>query len=142
MAKALAGPTGPVGDGPDDVEGLLGSGEGTYRHAVTRTVADIRAGLLQKAVLSRPLPLPAHTAHDLPATYLAGRRANTPARSFLLDLGGWRTAGFSPETVVEVEGGYPPRLHPAARRYPRPRLPPRGDRAAPRRPARRPQGDP
>jgi salicylate synthetase len=40
---------------------------------------------------------------DLPATYLAGRRANTPARSFLLDLGGWQAAGFSPETVVEAE---------------------------------------
>ncbi|WP_244187812.1 salicylate synthase [Streptomyces regalis] len=105
MAKALAIPTGAVGDGLTDVEELLGSGAGPYQHAVARTVADIRAGLLQKAVLSRPLPLPAHTALDLTATYLAGRRANTPARSFLLDLGGWRAAGFSPETVLEVEGG-------------------------------------
>ena len=104
MAKALAGPTGTVGEGHDDVEELLRSGAGPYQNAVTRTVADIRAGLLQKAVLSRPLPLPAHTAPDLTASYLAGRGANTPARSFLLDLGGWRAAGFSPETVVEVDG--------------------------------------
>ncbi|MGC9539617.1 salicylate synthase [Streptomyces sp. UG1] len=87
-----------------DAERLLGSGTGAYQNAVARTVADIRAGRLQKAVLSRPLPLPEHLGPDLAATYLAGRRANTPARSFLLDLGGWRAAGFSPETVVEVDG--------------------------------------
>ncbi|NED80675.1 salicylate synthase, partial [Streptomyces sp. SID11233] len=31
-----------------------------------------------------------------------GRRRNTPARSYVLDLGGYRAAGFSPETVLEV----------------------------------------
>ncbi|MET9835041.1 salicylate synthase [Streptomyces sp. NPDC006385] len=106
VAKALASPTGAQGEVLADVEELLASGAGPYQHAVLRTVDDIRAGLLQKAVLSRPLPMPAHTpAPDLTATYLAGRRANTPARSFLLDLGGWRAAGFSPETVVEVDAG-------------------------------------
>lgn len=105
IAKALAGPTGQLGRPLPDAEELLRAGEGPYQDAVARTVADIRAGLLDKAVLSRPLRLPAHTAPDLTATYLAGRRANTPARSFLLDLGGWRAAGFSPETVVEVEAG-------------------------------------
>lgn len=105
VAKALAGPTGPLGRPLPDAEELLRAAEGPYQEAVARTVADIRAGRLDKAVLSRPLPLPAPTALDLTATYLAGRRANTPARSFLLDLGGWRAAGFSPETVVEVEAG-------------------------------------
>lgn len=105
VAKALACPAEQVGDGPADAEELLRSGSGPYQRAVARTVADIRAGRLQKAVLSRPLPLPAHLAPDLAATFLAGRQANTPARSFLLDLGGWRAAGFSPETVVEVEAG-------------------------------------
>jgi salicylate synthase len=106
IAKALAGPTGQTGEAAlADAEELLQAGPGPYQHAVARTTADIRAGILQKAVLSRPLRLPAHTAPDLTATYLAGRRANTPARSFLLDLGGWRAAGFSPETVVEVEAG-------------------------------------
>jgi salicylate synthetase len=105
IAKALAGPTEETGAALADVEELLRAGSGPYQDAVARTVADIRAGLLHKAVLSRPLPLPAHRTPDLSATYLAGRRANTPARSFLLDLGGWRVAGFSPETVVEVEAG-------------------------------------
>ncbi|OUD03621.1 salicylate synthase [Streptomyces swartbergensis] len=106
IVKALAGPTGQTGEAAlADAEELLRTGPGPYQHAVARTVADIGTGLLQKAVLSRPLPLPPHTAPDLTATYLAGRRANTPARSFLLDLGGWRAAGFSPETVVEVEAG-------------------------------------
>ncbi|QNP74805.1 salicylate synthase [Streptomyces roseirectus] len=101
LAKALAGSTSSAGTGLTDAENLVRSAPGPYRHAVARTVADIQAGLVQKTVLSRPLPLP--SAPDLGATYLTGRRANTPARSFLLDLGGWRAAGFSPETVVEVE---------------------------------------
>ncbi|QOV33338.1 salicylate synthase [Streptomyces ferrugineus] len=104
IAKALSRPAEEAGESPADAEGLVGFGTGSYQNAVARTVADIRAGHLQKAVLSRPLPLPEHLSPDLAATYLAGRRANTPARSFLLDLGGWRAAGFSPETVVEVDG--------------------------------------
>jgi yersiniabactin salicyl-AMP ligase len=39
---------------------------------------------------------------DIVASYIAGRRANTPARSFLLSLDNLKAAGFSPETVVEV----------------------------------------
>ncbi|GHG98873.1 salicylate synthase [Streptomyces lanatus] len=103
ITKALSSPTEQVGEGPADADRLLRSGSDRYQGAVARTVADIRAGHLQKAVLSRSLPLPEHLSPDLAATYLAGRRANTPARSFLLDLGGWRAAGFSPETVVEVD---------------------------------------
>jgi salicylate synthetase len=75
-----------------------------YRAAVAAAVADIRADLLDKVVLSRPVALTGAPV-DLPATYLAGRRANTPARSFLLDLGGWQAAGFSPETVIEADRG-------------------------------------
>jgi salicylate synthetase len=71
-----------------------------YEVAVTHAVAEIRRNRLQKVILSRPVAVP--FAVDLCATYLHGRRHNTPARSFLLDLGGWRAAGFSPETVVEV----------------------------------------
>jgi salicylate synthase len=52
-------------------------------------------------ILSRAIEVP--FAIDFPATYQVGRQANTPARSFLLDLpGGLRAAGFSPETVAEV----------------------------------------
>ncbi|MFC8086295.1 salicylate synthase [Streptomyces sp. NPDC057340] len=87
---------------PDRTEGIIAVGSAAYGQAVARTVEDIRAGLLEKAVVSRKVPLPAEPRPDFAATYLAGRRANTPARSYLLDLGGYRAAGFSPETVLEV----------------------------------------
>ena len=67
-----------------------------------------------KAVLSRTVLLPEGNRPDFAASYLAGRQANTPARSFLLDLGGRRAAGFSPETVVEVEAGGRVRTQPLA----------------------------
>lgn len=107
VAEALAAamPPDPSEAAPADPEALVRSDPAAYRRAVALAVDDIRAARLHKAVLSRPLPLPETARPDLTATYLAGRRANTPARSFLLDLGGWRAAGFSPETVVEVEAG-------------------------------------
>jgi salicylate synthase len=92
-------PTGPAAD----PEALIADDPARYRQTVATTIADIRAGRLQKAVLSRALPLPTDTGLDIASTYLAGRRANSPARSYLLDLGGWPAAGFSPETVVEVD---------------------------------------
>ncbi|MEW5351060.1 salicylate synthase [Streptomyces sp. 16-176A] len=97
-------PEGPPPEGmpPGGAEHLIAAGTAGYGSAVARTVGDIRAGLLEKAVVSRKVPLPAGPAVDFPATYLAGRRSNTPARSYLLDLGGYRAAGFSPETVLEV----------------------------------------
>ncbi|MFF5113631.1 salicylate synthase [Streptosporangium sp. NPDC000509] len=97
-----------------DVERLIASGASAYRHAVARSVADIQAGLLEKAVLSRVVVLPEGNEPDFAASYLAGRRANTPARSFLLDLGGRRATGFSPETVVEVEANGRIRTQPLA----------------------------
>ncbi|MCW8217277.1 salicylate synthase [Streptomyces griseolus] len=91
---------------PDRTEEVIATGAAAYGRTVARAVADIRAGLLEKAVVSRKVPLPAEPRVDFSETYLAGRRANTPARSYLMDLGGYRAAGFSPETVLEVgEGG-------------------------------------
>lgn len=75
-----------------------------YRAAVAEVLEDIAAGRLDKAVLSRTVGLDSAPSVDLPATYLAARAANTPARSFLLDLGGWRAAGLSPETILEADG--------------------------------------
>lgn len=76
---------------------------GSYREAVAGALNDLRGpGPLTKVILSRRVAVPVPL--DLPATYVAGRRANTPARSFLLDLGGIGAAGFSPETVAEVTG--------------------------------------
>ncbi|UVS79532.1 salicylate synthase [Actinokineospora sp. UTMC 2448] len=70
-----------------------------YRAAVADVLGDIRANLVQKAILSRVVEL---GAVDLAATYALGRRANTPARSFLLRMDGVEAAGFSPEVVVSV----------------------------------------
>jgi salicylate synthase len=74
-----------------------------YEKAVAQVVDQIRRGKLHKAIISRTVPVP--FAVDLTATYQVGRRANTPARSFLLDLAGTRAAGYSPETITEVTGG-------------------------------------
>jgi salicylate synthetase len=51
-------------------------------------------------ILSRRLDVP--FAIDFPSTYRLGRRHNTPARSFLLRLGGIRALGYSPELVAAV----------------------------------------
>lgn len=74
---------------------------GGYRDAVAAVLTHLHGpGPLEKVILSRRVAVPVPL--DLTATYVAGRRANTPARSFLLDLGGVHAAGFSPETVAEV----------------------------------------
>lgn len=71
-----------------------------YKTRVSGAVADINAHRYQKVILSRRIPLPAGV--DLPETYRYGRARNTPARSYLVQLGEMKVAGFSPETVVEV----------------------------------------
>ncbi|MBK4217872.1 salicylate synthase [Paracoccus caeni] len=76
------------------------AGAEDYKHSVARGVAEIHAGDYQKVILSRPVPLPFPL--DMTATYVAGRRANDPARSFLVLRQDFQAAGFSPETVVEV----------------------------------------
>ncbi|MEU2087199.1 nocobactin biosynthesis salicylate synthase NbtS [Nocardia beijingensis] len=72
-----------------------------YRDRVAEAVGEIQAGRYQKVILSRKVDLP--FAVDLPATYRLGRAHNTPARSFLLRLGGLEAAGFSPELVASVD---------------------------------------
>lgn len=81
---------------PVDVRHTGGHG---YRAAVMGAVGDITANLLQKVILSRVVDL---ADIDLAATYVLGRRGNTPARSFLLRLDGLEAAGFSPEVVASV----------------------------------------
>ncbi|RSN63754.1 salicylate synthase [Amycolatopsis sp. WAC 04182] len=71
-----------------------------YRAMVAAAVGAIRAGEPDKVILSRAVPVDGEL--DLAATYLAGRRGNDPARSYLLRLGGWEMAGFSPEIVARV----------------------------------------
>ncbi|MFG2794503.1 salicylate synthase [Streptomyces sp. NPDC048419] len=72
----------------------------TFRRMVESAVEEIGKTDLQKVILSRRLDVDGQV--DLCATYDKGRRANTPARSFLFDLGGLAAAGFSPETVLEL----------------------------------------
>ncbi|MFV2179049.1 salicylate synthase [Actinomadura sp. LOL_011] len=77
------------------------AGGDAYRARVARAVADIGAGRYQKVIVSRRLDVPYPV--DVPATYVRGRAANTPARSFLLDLDGFQATGFSPEVLASVE---------------------------------------
>lgn len=97
-APAVGGPA------PGSTEAVVAAGSAAYGRAVARTVADIRAELLEKAVVSRKVPLPAGPRADFPATYLAGRRANTPARSYLLDLGGTGRPGSAPRPYWRSAG--------------------------------------
>ncbi|MGW0051571.1 salicylate synthase [Nocardia nova] len=72
-----------------------------YRGRVAEAVDEIRDGRYQKVILSRKVDLPFPV--DVPQTYRLGRASNTPARSFLLRLGGLEAAGFSPELVASVD---------------------------------------
>ncbi|CNF96386.1 Isochorismate synthase/isochorismate-pyruvate lyase mbtI [Mycobacterium tuberculosis] len=72
-----------------------------YRAKVAQAVAEIQEGRYQKVIVSRRLDIP-HPV-DVVATYVRGRGANTPARSFLLDLGGFQATGFSPEVLATVD---------------------------------------
>lgn len=75
---------------------------GRYHDAVRAAVSDIREGLLRKVIISRTVPVGFDV--DITRSYLLGRRHNSPARSYLLRMDGMEVAGFSPETVVEVNG--------------------------------------
>lgn len=76
-----------------------------FQEIVETAVGEIKRGLYQKVILSRSVPVSGPV--DFTGTYLLGRAANQPARSFVLDLGGRKAVGFSPETVAEVsETGY------------------------------------
>ncbi|TDD79380.1 salicylate synthase [Actinomadura darangshiensis] len=95
LAKPGAQPAGPPS--PIDVR----AGGDRYRTRVADAVAEIDAGRYQKVIVSRRLDVPYPV--DVVSTFLRGRRANTPARSFLFDLGGFQATGFSPEVLVSVD---------------------------------------
>ncbi|MFB4311446.1 salicylate synthase [Actinomadura sp. GTD37] len=98
VAGLLAGPA-PAAGAPSPVDVRVGGD--AYRAKVAEAVAEIRAGRYQKVIVSRRLDIP-HPV-DVVATYARGREANTPARSFLLDLGGFQATGFSPEVLATVD---------------------------------------
>jgi salicylate synthetase len=72
----------------------------TYQAAVSAAVAEIQQGQLDKVIVSRVVPVGFEV--DLVGTYVAGRRANTPARSYLLNMGELRATGFCPETLLQA----------------------------------------
>ena len=76
-------------------------GAETYMQGVAEAVREISERKYHKVILSRKIPVSEEL--DMVASYVAGRRVNTPARSFLVRLEGMNAAGFSPETVVEVD---------------------------------------
>jgi len=71
-----------------------------FRARVGTAIGEIAAGKYHKVILSRSVDVP--FALDFPSTYRLGRRHNTPARSFLLQLSGFRALGYSPELVAAV----------------------------------------
>ncbi|TDD79243.1 salicylate synthase [Actinomadura rubrisoli] len=101
VAKLLAKADGPAAGTPSPVDVRV-DGE-RYRTRVAQAVSEIHAGRYQKVIVSRRLDVPFPV--DVVSTYVRGRAANTPARSFLLDLGGFQATGFSPEVLASVDGG-------------------------------------
>jgi anthranilate synthase component 1/salicylate synthetase len=90
----------PADEPPSVRVGINGDYDG-YRNAVATAVREIHKGSFQKVILSRSVPVT--PSIDVLRTYLRGRAANTPARSFLLNAGGKLAAGFCPETVLEAD---------------------------------------
>ncbi|MBO0132024.1 salicylate synthase [Agrobacterium burrii] len=71
-----------------------------YVDAARKAIASIDGTKLRKIILSRSVALSQEI--DLVASYLTLRRNNTPARSFLLRVGGMAAAGVSPGAIIEV----------------------------------------
>jgi salicylate synthetase len=93
LAEGLPAPAAPTAlDVRQDIAG--------YRKQVATAVEEIGANRYQKVILSRRVDVPFEI--DFPSTYRVGRANNTPARSFLLRLGGLRAVGYSPELVAAV----------------------------------------
>jgi len=97
VGRLLADPAPRPAPVPSPVDVRTGD---DYRERVAKALEEIGAGLYQKVIVSRRLPIGFPV--DVVGTFLAGRAANTPARSFLLDLDGFQATGFSPEVVAQT----------------------------------------
>jgi salicylate synthetase len=78
----------------------VGADTTDYRGRVGAAINEITASHYHKVILSRCVDVP--FALDFPSTYRLARKHNTPSRSFLLRLGGFRALGYSPEVVAAV----------------------------------------
>ncbi|MBI9090219.1 MAG: salicylate synthase [Desulfobacterium sp.] len=90
-----------IEDWASDIPEINTCNSETYKDIVRCAVEEIREPQYQKVILSRKIPL--NREIDMVASYFAGRNANTPARSYILKIGDFKAAGFSPETLVEVD---------------------------------------
>lgn len=99
--RALLATPAPVRDYQPSPVAVEHSNAEAYRKSVEAAVEDIKDRRLQKVILSRVVEVD-HPV-DLVGTYVVGRQRNTPARSFLIGMGGLRATGFSPEIVAEVD---------------------------------------
>ncbi len=79
----------------------LDDGSAGYRDLVQRAIACVDTTELRKVIVSRRLEVAGEI--DIADSYERGRRATSPARSFLFDLGGMRAAGFGPEAIVRID---------------------------------------
>ncbi len=78
----------------------VGADTTDYRGRVASAIDEIADGRYHKVILSRCVDVPFEL--DFPSTYRLARQRNTPSRSFLLRLGGFRALGYSPEVVAAV----------------------------------------
>lgn len=72
-----------------------------YENMVATAVEDIKDEKYQKVIISRKVQVDKKIS--MPKSYLLGRKANTPARSYCLKIDGLRVMGYSPETVAEID---------------------------------------
>lgn len=100
VAALVAAPAAEQAYQPRPVD-VTESNAALYRDSVAAAVQEIQDRKLQKVILSRVVPVDGPV--DLVGTYIVGRQSNNPSRSFLLNMGDLRAAGFSPEIVVEVD---------------------------------------
>ncbi|MDU7253497.1 MAG: salicylate synthase [Clostridium sp.] len=71
-----------------------------YKSIVKKAVEEIKDKKYEKVILSRRILIDEKL--DILGSYVAGRRVNNPARSYILNLQGLQVIGYSPETVAEV----------------------------------------
>lgn len=74
-----------------------------YKDIVSKGIEEINNKKYDKVILSRKINLEKRIS--LTDSFLIGRKFNTPARSYCLNIGELEAVGFSPETVVEVDKG-------------------------------------
>lgn len=92
-----------------------------YEYRVKELIHNIKAGELQKAILSRSVSIPGRL--DVLGTYSVGNRVNSRARSYCFSLGPIQGAGFSPETLLEADGAGLVQTNPLASTRPRGKTP-------------------